>query len=98
MKAKVVMALILPDTTSAQRLDDVRHQFKRAADRWSQSTTDHVLGLVLPEGTKFQAYAIPEAALVELPEIEVRVERELDVELEPEKPGPFKQPPPEKLD
>lgn len=74
MKAKIILVLTYPDHYSPQKIDGAQHQLARAAKRWALRADDPVLGLTLPEECSLKAYAVPEEALVELPEIVVKVE------------------------
>ena len=74
MKAKIILVLTYPPSVPGEKLDSMARQFRKATKAWSESEIDHVLGIVVPEGTTVTGYAVPESALVELPEIVVKVE------------------------
>lgn len=77
MKAKLILVLTYDKGIPVDRLDHWAEKFKEQAKRWAADPDDPVLGILVPEGIKISGYAVPEEALTELPEIMVRVEREV---------------------
>lgn len=77
MKAKIILVISYLESIMPKQVERVAERFRKSAEAWAVSKTDHVLGILVPEGCKVTGYAVPEEALVEfLPEVVMRVEQD----------------------
>jgi hypothetical protein len=76
MKSKIILVVTYPPSMMHRTVDRAIDSLRKAAAVWTKSSEDNVLAVMLPEGCKVTGYAVPEEALVELPELLVRVEPE----------------------
>lgn len=76
MKPKIILMLEVPSETLTDQVAWMAKQFQQQVKKWSESPTDHILTLVVTAGCKLTGYAIPEEALVQIPEISIQVQTE----------------------
>jgi hypothetical protein len=79
VRAKLILVLTYDPEgrgMSPQALDRLGRHFKERTEEWARDPDEPVLGLLIPRGIQFKGYAVPEEALVELPEVLVRFEPE----------------------
>jgi hypothetical protein len=71
---KLMIVLIADESYPVRDRERARAQLQTAAERWVSSKGSDVLLITTPPGTDIRAWAIPDEACRELPELKVTVE------------------------